>query len=159
MCEGFFFFLHSLCLFLKPSQCNSCFQSPVPNVAPHVRAYIWIWIFFPSSTESDYTSYPSIVWAGFPSPCGVGMAAPEGSFALIGEGRAKSSSDRTREERTGKAKQAAPEKRPTFSPFHVVSSRLPLNRQSSIRKKVKKVPKGHWERCSQRRDGFCWFFS
>lgn len=72
--------------------------------------------------------FRAIVRAVFPSPCGVRMDAPEGSFALIGEGRAKSSSDRIRKERAGKAGQAAPEKRRGFASFHVISSSLRLNR-------------------------------
>lgn len=55
------------------------------------------------------------VRAALPSLCGVRMDAPGGSFALVGEGRAKSSSDQIRKERTGRARQAAPGEGRAFS--------------------------------------------
>lgn len=67
------------------------------------------------------------------------MDAPEGSFALIGEGRAKSSLDRIRKERTGRARQAAPGDRRAFlMPFHVISSSRRQESNEFLQKKVKK---------------------
>lgn len=86
-------------------------------------------------------SFRASVRAVFPSLCGVRMDAPEGSFALIGEGRTKSSSDRIRKERTGRARQTAPGERRAFScHFTLFPPSHRLNRQSSCRKKSEEDP-------------------
>ena len=81
------------------------------------------------------------------------MDAPEGSFALIGEGRTKSSLDRIRKERTGRARQAAPGDRRAFvnalSRYFFLSS---TGTKEFLQKKVKK-------RWSRRRDALCCLFS
>lgn len=54
------------------------------------------------------------------------MDAPEGSSALIGEGRTESGSDQIRKERTGRARQAAPGERRTFSCRYTPRSSIEL---------------------------------
>lgn len=99
-------------------------------------------ISFLSATLSNHAYYPpEKVFRRVSLPvCAVRMDAPEGSFALIGEGRTKSSSDQIRKERTGRARQAAPGERRTFS-SHTISFSRQLNRVPS--EKVKRIPKPH----------------
>lgn len=105
-------------------------------------------------------SFQAIVWAVFPSLCGVLMDAPEGSFALIGEGQVKWSSDRIRKERTGTARQTAPGERETHV-FHVISSIYLIDWTDRVPSegKWRGSPNDTRETCSRRRDGLCCFFS
>jgi len=87
------------------------------------------------------------------------MGAPVGSFALIGEGRTKSSSDHIRKERTGTARETAPGDRRVFScNLTPVVSPIDQNRQRSwsFEKKKKKKKSKRDPQLTQGRDEASW---